>query len=107
MGRDRIACKKRRAIGMHPLTDIRPKLEQNRAVTRDRAIPSLFDEDTRAVLPYDQRLSRLSAYLQQLDMERNGKRVSIDGRTLARHLRCVSRGMRQGPQQATTPQHFA
>ncbi len=34
---------------------------------------------TRAVLPYDQRLSRLPAYLQQLEMESNGKRVSMDG----------------------------
>jgi glucose-6-phosphate isomerase len=34
---------------------------------------------TRAVLPYDQRLSRLPAYLQQLDMESNGKRVQTDG----------------------------
>lgn len=33
----------------------------------------------RAVLPYDQRLSRLPAYLQQLDMESNGKRVKKDG----------------------------
>jgi len=34
---------------------------------------------TRAVLPYDQRLSRFPAYLQQLDMESNGKGVRIDG----------------------------
>jgi glucose-6-phosphate isomerase len=33
----------------------------------------------RAVLPYDQRLARLPAYLQQLDMESNGKRVKQDG----------------------------
>ena len=33
----------------------------------------------RAVIPYDQRLSRLPAYLQQLDMESNGKGVAIDG----------------------------
>jgi glucose-6-phosphate isomerase len=38
---------------------------------------------TRAVLPYDQRLSRLPAYLQQLEMESNGKRVAMDGRDLA------------------------
>ena len=37
---------------------------------------------TRAVLPYDQRLSRLPAYLQQLEMESNGKRVAMDGRDL-------------------------
>ena len=38
---------------------------------------------TRAVLPYEQRLARLPAYLQQLEMESNGKRVSMDGKTLA------------------------
>ena len=40
---------------------------------------------TRAVLPYDQRLSRLPAYLQQLEMESNGKRVAMDGKTLDIH----------------------
>ncbi|MCU0801226.1 MAG: glucose-6-phosphate isomerase [Rhodobacteraceae bacterium] len=40
---------------------------------------------TRAVLPYDQRLSRLPAYLQQLEMESNGKRVGMDGADLALH----------------------
>ncbi|GGO57613.1 glucose-6-phosphate isomerase [Roseovarius pacificus] len=34
---------------------------------------------TRAVLPYDQRLARLPAYFQQLEMESNGKRVTMDG----------------------------
>jgi glucose-6-phosphate isomerase len=38
---------------------------------------------TRAVLPYDNRLSRLPAYLQQLEMESNGKRVAMDGTPLA------------------------
>ncbi|PBB27127.1 MULTISPECIES: glucose-6-phosphate isomerase [unclassified Mesorhizobium] len=33
----------------------------------------------RAVIPYDQRLSRLPAYLQQLDMESNGKGVTLEG----------------------------
>jgi glucose-6-phosphate isomerase len=37
-----------------------------------------------AVLPYDQRLARFAAYLQQLDMESNGKGVSRDGRKLRR-----------------------
>ncbi|MEM8630282.1 MAG: glucose-6-phosphate isomerase [Pseudomonadota bacterium] len=37
---------------------------------------------TRAVLPYEQRLARLPAYLQQLEMESNGKRVSMDGTDL-------------------------
>jgi glucose-6-phosphate isomerase len=34
---------------------------------------------SRAVIPYDQRLLRLPAYLQQLDMESNGKRVTAKG----------------------------
>ncbi|UWQ06699.1 glucose-6-phosphate isomerase [Aliiroseovarius crassostreae] len=37
---------------------------------------------TRAVLPYEQRLARLPAYLQQLEMESNGKRVAMDGTAL-------------------------
>jgi glucose-6-phosphate isomerase len=37
---------------------------------------------TRAVLPYDNRLSRLPAYLQQLEMESNGKSVAMDGSNL-------------------------
>jgi len=39
----------------------------------------LFRAETLAVLPYDQYLSRLPAYLQQLDMESNGKRVDLQG----------------------------
>jgi glucose-6-phosphate isomerase len=34
---------------------------------------------SRAIIPYDQRLARFPAYLQQLDMESNGKRVRMDG----------------------------
>jgi glucose-6-phosphate isomerase len=34
---------------------------------------------TLAVLPYDSRLARFPAFLQQLDMESNGKRVGLDG----------------------------
>ncbi|GAA3875474.1 glucose-6-phosphate isomerase [Celeribacter arenosi] len=37
---------------------------------------------TRAVLPYEQRLLRLPAYFQQLEMESNGKRVAMDGSDL-------------------------
>lgn len=36
-----------------------------------------------AVLPYDQYLSRFSAYLQQLEMESNGKTVTLDGKRVA------------------------
>jgi glucose-6-phosphate isomerase len=38
-----------------------------------------FDAQTVAVLPYDQYLKRFPAYLQQLTMESNGKRVTLDG----------------------------
>ena len=37
---------------------------------------------TIAVLPYDQYLKRFPAYLQQLTMESNGKRVTLDGRVI-------------------------
>ena len=37
---------------------------------------------SRAIIPYDQRLSRFPAYLQQLDMESNGKRVTKDGKAV-------------------------
>jgi glucose-6-phosphate isomerase len=40
---------------------------------------------TRAVLPYDQHLSRLPAYLQQLEMESNGKSVAMDGSNLGQN----------------------
>ena len=38
-----------------------------------------FGAETVAVLPYDQYLKRFPAYLQQLTMESNGKRVTLDG----------------------------
>ncbi|CAN5634551.1 glucose-6-phosphate isomerase [soil metagenome] len=38
-----------------------------------------FGAQTVAVLPYDQYLHRFPAYLQQLTMESNGKRVKLDG----------------------------
>ncbi|MDR8410252.1 glucose-6-phosphate isomerase [Nonomuraea sp. 3-1Str] len=38
-----------------------------------------FGAETRAVLPYSQRLHRFPAYLQQLTMESNGKSVRADG----------------------------
>ncbi|WP_038360111.1 glucose-6-phosphate isomerase [Bosea sp. 117] len=39
---------------------------------------------TRAVIPYDQHLARLPAYLQQLDMESNGKQVTREGQPVTR-----------------------
>ncbi|HTY11731.1 MAG TPA: glucose-6-phosphate isomerase [Bacteroidota bacterium] len=40
---------------------------------------NFFGAQTAAVLPYEQYLKRFPAYLQQLTMESNGKRVTIDG----------------------------
>jgi glucose-6-phosphate isomerase len=41
-----------------------------------------FGAQTAAVLPYEQYLKRFPAYLQQLTMESNGKRVTLDGTTV-------------------------
>jgi len=45
---------------------------------------NICEYGSRAILPYDQHLSRLPAYLQQLDMESNGKQVAQDGSALPR-----------------------
>ena len=41
-----------------------------------------FGAETVTVLPYDHYLGRFSAYLQQLDMESNGKHVTLTGETV-------------------------
>jgi glucose-6-phosphate isomerase len=43
---------------------------------------SVIGADSHAVLPYEQHLQRLPAYLQQLEMESNGKRVDRQGRVV-------------------------
>jgi glucose-6-phosphate isomerase len=40
---------------------------------------TFFGAETHAVLPYSDHLAKLPAYLQQLDMESNGKSVDLDG----------------------------
>ncbi len=40
---------------------------------------NVLDHPARAIIPYDQRLARFPAYLQQLDMESNGKHVTLAG----------------------------
>ena len=40
---------------------------------------NFFHVDTKAILPYDQGMARFPAYLQQADMESNGKFISRDG----------------------------
>ncbi len=43
---------------------------------------NFFNARSHAIEPYDQYLHRFPAYLQQLDMESNGKRVQIDGSSI-------------------------
>ncbi len=43
---------------------------------------NFFSAQSHAVLPYDQYLHRLPAYLQQLDMESNGKRISRNAKAV-------------------------
>ncbi|MEO8313289.1 MAG: glucose-6-phosphate isomerase [Pseudomonadota bacterium] len=44
---------------------------------------NILNLPTLAVLPYDDRLARFPAYLQQLEMESNGKSVRVDGSPVA------------------------
>jgi glucose-6-phosphate isomerase len=68
--------------------------EHFRTAPLDRNLPVLlgllgvwyidfFGAETHAVLPYSQYLQRFPAYLQQLDMESNGKSVTLDGSPVA------------------------
>jgi len=43
---------------------------------------NFYECETVAILPYSQHLHRFPAYLQQADMESNGKSVSIDGQSI-------------------------
>jgi glucose-6-phosphate isomerase len=74
--------------GMHEMD------EHFRTAPFERNLPALlgllgvwyvnfFGARSVAVLPYDQYLRRFPAYLQQLVMESNGKRVALDGSALA------------------------
>ncbi len=74
--------------GMHAMD------EHFRTARFDRNIPVLlgliglwyvafFGAQTHAVLPYSHYLEHLTAYLQQLEMESNGKQVDLNGRRLA------------------------
>ena len=61
---------------------------------------NFFGAQTHAVLPYSQYLWRLSAYLQQLDMESDGKHVDLEGR----HVDCETGPIVWG-QPGTNGQH--
>ncbi len=56
--------------------------------------------ETQAVIPYDQNLQHLPTYLQQLEMESNGKRVTRDGLAVDYHTGAVVWG-----QPGTDAQH--
>lgn len=43
---------------------------------------NFYGAETQAILPYDNRLDRFPAYLQQLQMESNGKSVRMDGKVV-------------------------
>ncbi|MCW8919291.1 MAG: glucose-6-phosphate isomerase [Gammaproteobacteria bacterium] len=61
---------------------LRTPLEQNLPVVLALLgiwYSSFFGAETQAILPYDQYLNRFTAYLQQADMESNGKRIDRDG----------------------------
>jgi glucose-6-phosphate isomerase len=68
--------------------------EHFRAAPMERNVPvvlamlgiwyaNFFGAETHAVLPYDQSMSRFPAYLQQADMESNGKRVDRSGQVIS------------------------
>jgi len=48
-----------------------------------------FGAETQAILPYDNRLERFPAYLQQLQMESSGKSVRMDGQPVRCHTGMV------------------
>jgi glucose-6-phosphate isomerase len=50
----------------------------------DRYYANIRGAETRAVFAYDERLRLLPSYLQQLEMESNGKSVTLDGKPVGR-----------------------
>ncbi len=48
--------------------------------------------ETRAVFAYDERLRLLPSYLQQLEMESNGKRIALDGTSIAHPTAAITWG---------------
>ena len=82
------------AIGLSLMIAIGP--EHFRTAPFERNLPVLlgllgiwyvnfFGAESHAVLPYSHDLARLPFYLQQLDMESNGKSVDWDGRRVSYH----------------------
>ncbi len=79
------------------LSGFREMDEHFRSAPLERNLPALLGligvwntnflgASTVAVLPYDQYLRRFPAYLQQLTMESNGKRVTVGGQAITDHV---------------------
>jgi glucose-6-phosphate isomerase len=62
------------------------------AAFADRYYADVRDCQTRAVFAYDERLRLLPSYLQQLEMESNGKSVRLDGSPVGRQTAPVTWG---------------
>ncbi|MDP8993574.1 MAG: glucose-6-phosphate isomerase [Pseudomonadota bacterium] len=62
------------------------------AAFADRYYASVRGAETRAVFAYDERLRLLPPYLQQLEMESNGKSVRLDGSPVGRATAAVTWG---------------
>ena len=58
----------------------------------DRYYANVRGAETRAVFAYDERLRLLPAYLQQLEMESNGKSVTVEGKTVERATAAITWG---------------
>jgi glucose-6-phosphate isomerase len=58
----------------------------------DRYYANVRGAQTRAVLAYDERLRLLPSYLQQLEMESNGKRVTMNGEAVDRATASITWG---------------
>ena len=62
------------------------------AAFADRYYANVRGCETRAVFAYDERLRLLSSYLQQLEMESNGKSVKLDGSPVGRATSLITWG---------------
>ncbi|QAY78699.1 glucose-6-phosphate isomerase [Sphingosinicella sp. BN140058] len=62
------------------------------AAFHDRYYANVRKAQTRAVFAYDERLRLLPSYLQQLEMESNGKSVTLDGAPVGRETSLITWG---------------
>lgn len=77
-----------RHFRLAPLAENAPVL----AAFADRYYANVRGSQTRAVFAYDERLRLLPSYLQQLEMESNGKSVKLDGSPAGRSTSLVTWG---------------